>query len=457
GINTAPTTARGRQYNTTSIAFAEVLKPSGVGPVLQYTKGANVFCEGSSLAISVPPQPGYTAQWTLNGSDLASETALSITARSSGRYRLKLRNAQGCLVLSDSVDVTVNPLPAVDVFPKSIVLCKDSVALLQATVNSDLGYAWSRNGTLIPGATSAQYLANGSGDYSVRVVNTVTGCASTSVSASIKTLDIQFTLSNTVVSFTDLQDCESSKDDASIVVTNTNATDTVRFTAVESTNFSIVSPAFPLVLAPGKQATLVVRFTPTGSAAVNQTVSIVASPCGITKLISLSARKPGAGAGVTTNVASKDFGIVAFCGTDPTATDSITISVSSATTITSIDVPMPFSVSPADKAGFTMNAGETRVVRVTFNSTGNPFRTGRNDCVIRYKAGACSDSLKVNLRGAFTLPQILADIAEVRFAPLDSCGALSRDTVIRLTNPSSVDILLDQLSEPSLRIVEIPA
>ncbi|MFM7774585.1 MAG: hypothetical protein ACKO9V_07050, partial [Candidatus Kapaibacterium sp.] len=279
----------------------------------------------------------------------------------------------------------------------------------------------------------------------------------TSVSASIKTLDIQFTLSNTVVGFPDLQDCESSKDDASIVVTNTNATDTVRFTAVESTNFSIVSPAFPLVLAPGKQATLVVRFTPTGSAAVNQTVSIVASPCGITKLISLSARKPGAGAGVTTNVASKDFGIVAFCGTDPTATDSITISVSSATTITSIDVPMPFSVSPADKAGFTMNAGETRVVRVTFNSTGNPFRTGRNDCVIRYKAGACSDSLKVNLRGAFTLPQILADIAEVRFAPLDSCGALSRDTVIRLTNPSSVDIFLDQLSEPSLRIVEIPA
>ncbi|MFM8178165.1 MAG: hypothetical protein ACKOAG_03150, partial [Candidatus Kapaibacterium sp.] len=100
-------------------------------------------------------------------------------------------------------------------------------------------------------------------------VNTVTGCASTSVSASIKTLDIQFTLSNTVVGFPDLQDCESSKDDASIVVTNTNATDTVRFTAVESTNFSIVSPAFPLVLAPGKQATLVVRFTPTGSAAVN--------------------------------------------------------------------------------------------------------------------------------------------------------------------------------------------
>ncbi|MFM8569929.1 MAG: hypothetical protein ACKOB6_10040, partial [Candidatus Kapaibacterium sp.] len=173
GINTAPTTARGRQYNTTSIAFAEVLKPSGIGPVLQYTKGANVFCEGSSLAISVPPQPGYTAQWTLNGSDLASETALSITARSSGRYRLKLRNAQGCLVLSDSVDVTENPLPAVDVFPKSIVLCKDSVALLQATVNSDLGYAWSRNGTLIPGATSAQYLANGSCDYSERVVHAV--------------------------------------------------------------------------------------------------------------------------------------------------------------------------------------------------------------------------------------------------------------------------------------------
>lgn len=456
GINTAVTTARGRQYNTTASAFSEVLKPSGTGPTLLYTKGANTFCEGSSLAITAPPQPGFTAQWTLNGTDIPNETSLGITARTSGRYRLKLRNAQGCLVLSDSVDVTVNPLPTVDVFPKNITLCKDSVALLQATVNTDLSYAWSRNGTPITGATSAQYLANGSGDYTVRVVNTATGCVSTSVSVTIKTLDIQFTMSTSVVNFPDLQDCESSKDDNSVILTNTNSTDTVRFTAIESANFSIVSPVFPLVLAPGKQATLVVRFTPTSSAAASQTISIVAAPCGITQRISLSGRKPGAGAGVTTNVASRDFGITAFCGTDPTATDSITISVSSATTITSIDVPSPFSVSAADKAGFTMNAGETRVVRITFNSNGNPFQSGKSDCVIRYKAGACSDSLKVNLRGSFTLPQLLADVANLRFAPVDSCSVLSRDTVIRLTNPSAVDVYLDQLTEPSLRFLEVP-
>ncbi|MFN4768982.1 MAG: hypothetical protein ACK5JL_02995 [Candidatus Kapaibacterium sp.] len=456
GVSTAATTSRGRQYNTTASAFAEVLKPSGIGPVLQYTKGANVFCEGSSLAVSVPPQPGFTAQWTLNGTDIPGENSLNITARTTGRYRLKLRNAQGCLVLSDSVDVTVNALPVVEVFPKSLSLCKDSTALLQANVNADWRYEWLVGGAPISGTNTASYLATAAGDYSVRVVNTQTGCASVSNTVTLKPLDIQFALSGTAIAFPDLQDCESFKDNSTVSVSNPSATDTLRFTAIEATNFSIVSPAFPLVLAPGKQATLVLRFTPTGSAALNQTISIIAQPCGITKLISLSGRKPGAGAGVTTNVSSKDFGVNAFCGTNPTAQDSIIITVSSPTTITAIDVPSPFSVSAADKAGFAMAAGESRVVRVTFSSNSNPFQTGKSDCVIRYTAGACSDSLKVNLRGSFTLPQLLADVSVLKFDALDSCSALSRDTIINVTNPSAVDIFLDQLSETSLQILEVP-
>lgn len=456
GVATPTITSRGRQYNTVASAFREVLKPTGTGPSLQFTKGAEIFCEGSSLLISSPAQPGFTAQWTLNGTDIVNETGLSITARLAGRYRLKLRNTQGCLVLSDSVDVTVHPLPSVDVFPKNTIICKDSVANLQATVNTDLDYVWSRNGTPIPGATLAAYAATTDGDYSVRVVNRATGCIATSSNAVVKTLNVQYSLSASSITFPDLEDCVSFKDDASIIITNTNATDSLKFTAIESTHFSIVSPALPLVLAPGKQVQLVVRFTPTSAALTSENISIVAAPCSIVKQITLSGRKPGAGAGVTTDVSSKDFGVNAFCGTNPTVVDSITIRVNSATTITAIDVRAPFSVSALDASGFVLNAGDTRVVPVTFNSGGNPFQVGKSDCVIRYKAGSCSDSLKVNLRGSFTLPQILTDISDLQFPAVDSCSVLSRDTVMRLTNTSAIDVFVDQLSDPSLRILEIP-
>lgn len=454
GANTAPTTSRGRQYNT-SHAFTEVLKPTGIGPKLSYTKGAT-FCEGSSLEISVPRQPGFSAQWTLNGTDIPNETSLTITARTTGRYRLKLRNAQGCLVLSDSVDVTVNPLPVVDVFPKSVVACKDSTAIIQATVNTDLAYSWQRNGITIPGATTAQIVATFDGDYAVTVMNTATGCTALSPIAKVFFRDIQYAISTTSLSFPDLQDCESFKDDASIVLTNTMTVDTLLFTALESQHFTVVSPAFPLTLPPGKSVSLVIRFTPSNSAPANETLRIVAAPCGIIQSIAASGRKPGAGAGVTTNVTSKDFGVNAFCGTNPTVVDSIIIRVTSATTITAIDVRAPFSVSAPDASGFVMNAGDTRIVPVTFNSGGNPFQVGKSDCVIRYKTGSCSDSLKINLRGSFTLPQILADISDLQFPAVDSCSVLSRDTVIRLTNTSAIDVSVDQLSDPSLRILEIP-
>jgi hypothetical protein len=455
GVSTPATTSRGRQYNTTAHGFTEVLKPIGIGPKLSYTKGTT-FCEGSSLNISVPPQPGFTAQWTLNGTDVPNDTSLTIIARKTGRYRLKLRNAQGCLVLSDSVDVTVNPLPVVEVFPKSVVVCKDSTTIIQATASADLAYVWQRNGVTIPGATTAQLVATRDGDYTVTVMNTATGCTAQSSVATVIFREVQYTITTSNLTYPDLQDCESFKDDGSILLTNTMTFDTLRFTALESQHFTIVSPAFPVALPPEKSVSLVIRFTPSNSAQVNEILRIVAAPCGIIQSIAASGRKPGAGAGVTTNVSSKDFGVNAFCGTNPTAQDSIIITVSSPTTITAIDVPSPFSVSAADKAGFAMAAGESRVVRVTFNSNSNPFQTGKSDCVIRYTAGACSDSLKVNLRGSFTLPQLLADVSVLKFDALDSCSALSRDTIINVTNPSAVDIFLDQLSETSLQILEVP-
>ncbi len=454
GVNTAASTTRGRQYNRDAYAFHEALKPVGTGPKLQYTAGQTSFCEGSSLNISVPSQPGFTSQWMLNGTDIAGETSLSLVARSSGQYRLKLRNAQGCLVLSDSVDVTVHPLPVVELQPKTLSLCKDSTVQLQATPDPDFRYEWLLNGNIISGATSAVFNAQQSGDYSVRVTNQLTGCKGTSSITVIKALNPSYTLSSSSINFPDLADCVSFADDASLVLSNSSTSDTLTLRVIETAPFSVVSPSFPLVLAPGQSTKVVVRFTPTSSATATQSMQFVSMPCGLTKSVTLSGRKPGLGVGLSSNVSSKDFGTIAWCQ-KTTVEDSVILSVSQATTVSSIQVDPPFSISAADRSGFTMSAGSSRTIKINFNSLGNPVQVGKKDLVVHFSAGVCTDSIKVNLRGSYTLPQLLVDLASIDFGTLDSCSRISRDTIIQVTNTSSMDIALDQLSDPSLTITDI--
>ncbi len=454
GVNTAASTARGRQYNRDNVAFHEVFKDVGVGPSLQ-TTGSTHFCEGSTVTLRVPAQPGYTAQWTLNGTDIAGQTDTSITVSTSGQYRLRLKNTQGCIVVSDSVDVVVNPTPQVNIYPTSISLCKDSTVLLQSSPNPDYHYQWQLNGSDISGATDAVYLANQAGTFAVRVTNIATGCTGNSPSVVVKTLNPSFSVSTPSITFGDLADCVSFADDAnSLQVRNTSTSDTLTLTPLESTHFRIVSPGFPLVIPPGQSVNVVVRFTPTGAGLVNESISFVSNPCGISHSVQLSANKPNAGAGVTTDASTKDFGTVAWCQSQ-TVDDSVLVSVTQNTTFSTISVASPFSVSAADKNGFSLNAGQQRWIHISFNSNGNPVQKGNADLVLKFVAGVCSDSIKIALRGRYTLPQLLTDISHVDFGTLDSCSTLVRDTVINVTNTSSMDIQLQQFTGTDVSIVEI--
>ncbi len=455
GVNTPSVSTRGRQYNRDGYAFHEALKQAAVGPTLQYASGQNTFCEGSSLTIQVPPQSGYTAQWMLNGSPLSGETGFSVIARQSGQYRLKLTNAQGCLVLSDSVDVLVHALPTVELSPKALILCKDSSTIISATPNADYSYQWFLNGTAVSGATDASINTTQSGDFTVKVTNKLTGCSNTSGICTVKSLVQALSISTNSLVFADLADCVSYADNnSSVQLSNPSTSDTLVVKVVEAAHFTIVSPSFPLSLAPGKSVQLVIRFNPNSTAAVSESMSFITAPCGVTQDLTLKARKPGLGVGLSSDVSAKDFGTIAWCSKQ-SVTDSVFLTVSQNTIVSSIVAPAPFSISAADQAGFSMKAGETRGIHITFNSQGNPLQVGKKDMVVNFTAGVCTDSIKINLRGSYTLPQLLVDLNRIDFGTLDSCSRISKDTVISVTNPSSMDITLNQLSESFINIVEV--
>jgi hypothetical protein len=86
----------------------------------------------------------------------------------------------GCASATSTATVTINALPATPTYTytyptRSTVLFTSSVAPAGTT------YQWYLNGNPITGATSQTYTANGTtspGAYTVRFINTATGCTS---------------------------------------------------------------------------------------------------------------------------------------------------------------------------------------------------------------------------------------------------------------------------------------
>jgi gliding motility-associated-like protein len=123
--------------------------------------GADVsICPGQSHTINGPAIPGATYLWS------TGETTPSITVSTTGTYSLTV--TVGECSTTDAVNVTVLPLPVVDLGP-DIALCPGESAVLDATVAGG-SYQWNT------GATTPTISVSNAGTYSVQV--TVDGCTS---------------------------------------------------------------------------------------------------------------------------------------------------------------------------------------------------------------------------------------------------------------------------------------
>jgi hypothetical protein len=142
--------------------------------------GSTTLCANDLLTLTTSVQPGATYQWQLNGVDIIGETSTSLTVSASGDYSVNVTNGCGT-ASSNSITVTVNPLPAVPV----ISLQTDSLVSTAA-----VSYQWYFNGTLIIGATTDYYIPTLNGDYTV-VITDANGCTNVSAIFTMTTVGIQ--------------------------------------------------------------------------------------------------------------------------------------------------------------------------------------------------------------------------------------------------------------------------
>lgn len=131
------------------------------------------FCAGDSVVLST--QPAFPSHAWSNGA-----TTPGITVSSSGTFSVAVVDTNGCAYTSASVQVVVDPLPAVPVITSTFV--SNGVINLHVPFVPGASYAWYLDGVLVPNATSNNL--NGAtlaGPYTV-VVTSAAGCSSTSAS-----------------------------------------------------------------------------------------------------------------------------------------------------------------------------------------------------------------------------------------------------------------------------------
>ena len=159
-----------------SAATAVTVNPIPAKPTVS-AGGPTTICAGGSVVLTSSSATGN--QWYLNGSAINGATATQYSANATGNYHV-IATVNGCASpASEATTITVTPLPPVPTITAGSATTFCTGGSVTLTSSSATGNQWSRNGTLIGGATSQTYDATTSGNYTV--TTTANGCASSSV------------------------------------------------------------------------------------------------------------------------------------------------------------------------------------------------------------------------------------------------------------------------------------
>lgn len=135
----------------------------------------SAICFGDSIMVSVSGAPNYS--WFSNQVFISNDSVLRLLPTASVQYTVEATGGNGCK-LADSLLITVNPLPVINMTQDSLI-CKNSVANLWAT--GGVVYDWyPKSSVLNNTSSSAQAFPSVNTTYKV-VVQTSFGCVDSSV------------------------------------------------------------------------------------------------------------------------------------------------------------------------------------------------------------------------------------------------------------------------------------
>lgn len=177
--NSCGSSAASNSINVT----VNALPPATITP-----SGPTTFCSGTNpLTLTANSGTGLTYQWKKGSTNISGATNINFVPATTGTYKVKVTNSNGCSRTSAGIAVTVNPLPPATITPSGpTTFCSGTNPLtLTANPGTGLTYQWKKGANIIPGATNQSYVPTAtSTSYKVVVTNS-NGCSKTSSPVSI--------------------------------------------------------------------------------------------------------------------------------------------------------------------------------------------------------------------------------------------------------------------------------
>jgi gliding motility-associated-like protein len=138
------------------------------GPTVQLN-GDKTLCEGQNHTISVTTNAANPAiLWYQGGNLVSGQTGTNLLVTQAGTYEVRLTGGTPPCEVRKSVNITVNPLPSVDLGADKNLCEGDALPLLNAGGGAT-SYAWLYNGAAA--STAQSITADKSGTYKVTVKN----------------------------------------------------------------------------------------------------------------------------------------------------------------------------------------------------------------------------------------------------------------------------------------------
>jgi hypothetical protein len=144
------------------------------------TVGKATYCSGTESTY-LETIDGYNYQWLKGAASIAGATQQTYTPISTGTYKAKITDAQGCTRSStNGKTITINSVPTPSITSNKTNICNSETALL--SVNSGFGwtYQWLKNNSKISGATNTTYSASKAATYTCKATIASSGCTAIS-------------------------------------------------------------------------------------------------------------------------------------------------------------------------------------------------------------------------------------------------------------------------------------
>jgi hypothetical protein len=165
----------------------EVRNAPLIPPARISASGPTNICIGSSVTLTSTPSPNGRYQWIrlVEGEPVAVGDWNQLVVSESGSYAMIFIDANGCVIYSNFINVTVFPSPEATITPANpFTICQGNSIALTANAGSGTGYLylWERElptGVWTSAGTTRTINASIAGRYRVRVTSP-NGCFTTS-------------------------------------------------------------------------------------------------------------------------------------------------------------------------------------------------------------------------------------------------------------------------------------